>query len=162
MQWCTGGFRGALNWAPMMPRDASLSDSCMSIVVVFGSTLRKLYFRFLSHWMGCDRGDSFPFDFLNQIKFHLVQNRNQSCHHDHIPFNVKGIGSIVFSVIGVKIPDGRWLNLPTVLMQGCALFPPINWTLALRGSFHCWLWARRYKKQDYLFQKLLPILFLPI
>ena len=24
---CTGGFRGALNWAPLMPRDASLSDS---------------------------------------------------------------------------------------------------------------------------------------
>ena len=26
-------------------------------------TLRKLYFHFLSHWMGYDRGDSFPFDF---------------------------------------------------------------------------------------------------
>ena len=25
--WCTGGFREALNWAPLMPRDASLSDS---------------------------------------------------------------------------------------------------------------------------------------
>ena len=24
---------------------------------------RKLYFNFLSHWMGYDRGDSFPFDF---------------------------------------------------------------------------------------------------
>ena len=24
--WCTGGFKGALNWAPLMPRDASLSD----------------------------------------------------------------------------------------------------------------------------------------
>ena len=29
----TGGFRGALNWAPMMPRDASLSVSfCFSSV----------------------------------------------------------------------------------------------------------------------------------
>ena len=27
------------------------------------TTLRKLYFYFLSHWMGYDRGDSFPFDF---------------------------------------------------------------------------------------------------
>ena len=26
-------------------------------------TLRKLYFHFLSHWMGYDCGDSFPFDF---------------------------------------------------------------------------------------------------
>ena len=25
-------------------------------------TLRKLYFKFLSHWMGYDHGDSFPFD----------------------------------------------------------------------------------------------------
>ena len=28
--WCTEGFRGALNWAPLMPRDASLSDSYKS------------------------------------------------------------------------------------------------------------------------------------
>ena len=27
------------------------------------STLRELYFHFLSHLMGYDRGDSFPFDF---------------------------------------------------------------------------------------------------
>ena len=27
------------------------------------TALRKLYFQFLSHWMGYDRGDSFPFDF---------------------------------------------------------------------------------------------------
>ena len=26
-------------------------------------TLKKLYFHFLSNWMGYDRGDSFPFDF---------------------------------------------------------------------------------------------------
>ena len=61
-------------------------------------TLRKLHFQFLSHWMGYDHGDSFPFDFLNQMEFHLVQNRKENCNHDHIPFNVKGIGSIVFSV----------------------------------------------------------------
>ena len=35
---------------------------------------------------------------LNQMDFHLVQNRKENYHHDHIPFNVKGIGSIVFSV----------------------------------------------------------------
>ena len=27
LRWCTGGFRGTLNWAPMMPKDASLSDN---------------------------------------------------------------------------------------------------------------------------------------
>ena len=27
-----------------------------------------------------------------------AQNRNENCHHDHIPFNVKGNGNIVFSV----------------------------------------------------------------
>ena len=48
---------------------------------------------------------SFPFKLngtvllliLNQIEFHLVQNRKENCHHDHIPFNVKGNGNIVFS-----------------------------------------------------------------
>ena len=35
---------------------------------------------------------------LNQMEIHLVQNRKENCHHDHIPFNVKGIGSIVLSV----------------------------------------------------------------
>ena len=29
--------------------------------------LTELYFRFLSNRMGYDRGDSFPFDFLNQM-----------------------------------------------------------------------------------------------
>ena len=28
---CTGGFRGALNWASLMLRDASLSDSYKSV-----------------------------------------------------------------------------------------------------------------------------------
>ena len=61
------------------------------------STLRKLYFHFLSHWMGYDRGDSFSFDFEpNGIPF--GSNRKENCHHDHIPFNVKGNGNIVFSV----------------------------------------------------------------
>ena len=32
---------------------------------------------------------------LNQMEFHLVQNRKENCHHDDIPFNLKGIGNIV-------------------------------------------------------------------
>ena len=43
------GLKGALNWAPI------------TLVYPVGPqrTLRKLYFHFLSHWMGYDRGDSF-------------------------------------------------------------------------------------------------------
>ena len=35
---------------------------------------------------------------LNQMGFHLVKNQKENCHHDHIPFSVKGNGNIVFSV----------------------------------------------------------------
>ena len=48
--------------------------------------------------MGYDRGDSYPFDFKpNGISFGS-ENWKESCHHDHIPFNVKRNGNIVFSV----------------------------------------------------------------
>ena len=48
--------------------------------------------------MGSDRGDSFPFDFeRNGIPFGS-ENRKENCHHDHISFNVKGNGNIVFSI----------------------------------------------------------------
>ena len=30
---------------------------------------------------------------LNKKQFHLVQNRKENCHHDHIPFNYKGNGN---------------------------------------------------------------------
>ena len=42
--------------------------------------------------------DTAFFSILNQMKFHLGQNRKDNCHHDHIPFNVKGNENIVFSV----------------------------------------------------------------
>ena len=56
--------------------------------------------------MGYDHGDSFPFDF-EPNGIHLVQNRKENCPHDHIPFNVKGIGSIVFSVHKSQHPRSR-------------------------------------------------------
>ena len=47
--------------------------------------------------MGYDRDDNFPLNFEpNGIPSGSKSKEN--CHHDHIPFNVKGIGSIVFSV----------------------------------------------------------------
>ena len=48
--------------------------------------------------MGYDRGDSLPFNFEpNGIPFGS-ENQKENCHHDHISFNGKGIGSVVFSV----------------------------------------------------------------
>ena len=48
--------------------------------------------------MGYDRGDNFSFDFEpNGIPFGS-ENLKENCHHDQIPFNVKGNGSLVFSV----------------------------------------------------------------
>ena len=35
---------------------------------------------------------------LNQMEFYLVQNLKENCHHDHIPFNLKGKGNVVFLV----------------------------------------------------------------
>ena len=47
--------------------------------------------------MGYDRGDSFSFDFEpNRNPFGSKTKGN--CQHDHIPFNLKGNGNIVFSV----------------------------------------------------------------
>ena len=48
--------------------------------------------------MGYDRDDSFPFDFEpNGIPFGS-EIQKENCHHDHIPFNMKGNENIVFSV----------------------------------------------------------------
>ena len=60
-------------------------------------TLRKLYFHFLSHWMGYDRGTVF-LSILNQMEIYLVQNWKENCPHDHIPCNLKGNKITVFSV----------------------------------------------------------------
>ena len=40
---------------------------------------------------------------LNQMAFHLVQNRQKNCHHDYFPINVKGNGNIVFWVFVFKL-----------------------------------------------------------
>ena len=59
--------------------------------------LRKLAFHFISNRMRSDRGDSFPFDFKpNGIPFGS-ENLKENCHHDHIPFNWKGNGMLVFA-----------------------------------------------------------------
>ena len=62
------------------------------------STLWKLYFLYLSYWMGYDRGDSFLFNFEPNGNPFGSENHKENCHHDHIPINMKGNGNIVFSV----------------------------------------------------------------
>ena len=51
---------------------------------------RKLYFHFLSHWMGYDRGDSFSSDFKpNGIQFGSKSKEKQSPQPYHIRFERK-------------------------------------------------------------------------
>merc|ERR1719154_954977 len=45
---------------------------------------------------------------VNQMDIHLVQNRRENCHHDHIPFNVKGNRIRVFSVCVVLKAHDIW------------------------------------------------------
>ena len=71
-----------------------------TVTILWTCTLRKLYFHFLSNRMGCGCGTVF-LSILNQIEFHLVQNLKENCHHDHIPFDLKGKGNMVFSVKNV-------------------------------------------------------------
>ena len=47
--------------------------------------------------MGYDRGDSLDNFEPNENPFGS-ENLKENCHHDHIPFNVKGNVNIVFSV----------------------------------------------------------------
>ena len=36
---------------------------------------------------------------LNRMDIHLVENRKENCHHDLIPFNLKGNGLRIFSML---------------------------------------------------------------
>ena len=70
--------------------------------------------------MGYDRSDSFPFDFEpNGIPFGS-ENRIESYHHDHIPFNVKGKRNIVFSCIDPTLAVAAfaiWMILKPIMMN---------------------------------------------
>ena len=70
----------------------------MIVVTVFFSILNQMEF----HLVQIDRFDSIErkvfLSILNQMELHLIQNRKENCHHDHIPFNLKGNGILVLSV----------------------------------------------------------------
>ena len=56
-------------------------------------TLKKLYFLFFQiEWDMIVVTVFLPI--LNQMEFHLVENRQENCHHDHIPFSLKGNGNL--------------------------------------------------------------------
>jgi len=62
---------------------------------------------------------------LNQMELHLVQNRKENCHHDHIPYNVKGNGNIVFSVCRHHCPPPLTPQFQrAVIFRGPELGPP--------------------------------------
>ena len=76
--------------------------------------------------MEYDRGDVFPFDFLNQIEFNLVQNREENCYHDHnIPLNLKGNENIVFSVQGTLqlSPFRSWTDIFRLVIGILVMIP---------------------------------------
>ena len=66
-------------------------DICIYIVYIYIYTLRKVYFQFLSYLMGYDRSDSFPFDILNQIEFHLVQKIEKKTVSVTVNISLNGI-----------------------------------------------------------------------
>ena len=97
------------NGVPMTPRGNSLSASFFTDFLIIFILVMKSH-KLCKHWENY-ASNSFHIEWdmivvtvflsiLNQMEFHLVQDRKENCHHDHIPFNVKGIGSIVFSVYG--------------------------------------------------------------
>ena len=66
-QVCRDGIQMDSKTSFEVPSHSNQTDSHLDIYLY---TLRKLYFQFLSHWMGYDHGESFPFDFeLNEIPF---------------------------------------------------------------------------------------------
>ena len=62
--------------------------------------------------MGYGRGDSFPF-YFEPNRFQFVSKSKGNCYHDHIPFNLKGNGTIVFSV---------WINHFCLAVSRCSHF----------------------------------------
>ena len=69
-------------------------------------TLRKLCFHFHSHWMGYDRRDSFSFDFLNQMEFHLCSKSKGNLSPRSYPIQFERIWNTSFlSVRYEKLPS---------------------------------------------------------
>ena len=114
---CAGGFRGALNWAPLMPRDASLSDSYKSNRWRFSCLAVFLHWEnYISNSFHIEC-DCFPFDFEpNGILF--VQKIERKAVTTIISHS-KGNENIVFSV---HIEN---LQLTRIRWGLCAIWDPL-------------------------------------
>ena len=76
---------------------------------------------------------------LNQIDFPLAKNRKENCHHDHIPFNVKGKGNIVFS----GLPRGIWSMCLQIIEPYVS--SRIKWNKLIALTFSEWFDTKRIK-----------------
>ena len=77
-----GGFKGVLNWASIVPRDASVWADCIhAYSTLFQCTIRGQDFRFLSTWV-----ELFSFNFLSIPTFVLLLFFN---HTDTVWFQNK-------------------------------------------------------------------------
>ena len=68
---------------------------------------------------------------LNQMEIHLVQKRKEYCHHDHIPFNLKGNGNIVFSVysnydVVLKLLEKEFFEVDAIVEDLFESFPSLK------------------------------------
>ena len=84
--------------------------------VIGSCKLIKLYLHFLSYWMGYDRGDSFPLDFLNQMEN---------------PFGSKSKGKLSPRLYPVQCER----KLKYSFLSACEMFAYIWWGVAVKGSF---------------------------
>ena len=85
---------------------------------------------------------------FNQMEVHLVQNWKENCHHDHIPFYVKGNGNIVFSVlvhsgevfIGSRYSRLHWGHSMMMMMiiRGSPLCPSVPYGCDVWGGTLIW------------------------
>ena len=69
--------------------------------------------------------------FLNEMEIHLVQNRKENCHNDHMPFNLKRNGILVFSAYSsVFMPNEDSFYLLYIIRSNFRrlLKKKINWT----------------------------------
>jgi len=72
------------------PREITRNNPSIFSLNSFCTSLGKLVFYFLSNWMGCDCGDSFPFDFEpNGFPFHSKSKGKLSPRSYPIQFETK-------------------------------------------------------------------------
>ena len=64
------------------------------------------------------------YSILNLMEIHVVQNRKENCHHDHIPFHLKGNRIQIFSVCGLGLRGVEFLiglskgkDLPALVVE---------------------------------------------